>query len=39
MNFDNIPELHWQYGYFALMAVNTTLMLVLYLVFRRIRWI
>jgi magnesium transporter len=39
MNFDNIPELHWAYGYFALMAVNATLMLVLYLVFRRIRWL
>lgn len=39
MNFDNIPELHWQYGYFALMAVNIMLMLALYLIFRRIRWL
>ena len=39
MNFDNIPELHWQYGYFALMMVNFCLMLGLYLVFRRIRWL
>jgi magnesium transporter len=39
MNFDNIPELHWQYGYFALMVVNFVLMLGLYLVFRRIRWL
>lgn len=39
MNFDNIPELHWQYGYFALMGVNAALMLVLYVVFRRIRWL
>jgi magnesium transporter len=39
MNFDNIPELHWQYGYFALMVVNFALMLTLYLVFRRIRWL
>jgi magnesium transporter len=39
MNFDNIPELHWQYGYFALMIVNFCLMLALYLVFRRIRWL
>jgi magnesium transporter len=39
MNFDNIPELHWQYGYFALMGVNFALMLVLYLIFRRIRWL
>jgi magnesium transporter len=39
MNFDNIPELHWQYGYFALMGVNVVLMLVLYLIFRRFHWL
>ena len=39
MNFDNIPELHWQYGYFILMGVNFALMLGLYLIFRRIRWL
>ncbi len=39
MNFDNIPELHWEYGYFALISVNAVLMLVLYLVFRRFRWL
>ncbi|QLQ16656.1 MAG: magnesium and cobalt transport protein CorA [Micropruina sp.] len=39
MNFDNIPELHWQYGYFVLMGVNLVLMLVLYLIFRRIKWL
>lgn len=39
MNFDNIPELHLQYGYFAVMGLNFALMLVLYLIFRRIRWL
>ena len=39
MNFDNIPELRWQYGYFILMGLNVTLMIVLYLVFRRIKWL
>ncbi len=39
MNFDNIPELHWAYGYFVLMGVNVALMIVLYLIFRRIRWL
>ena len=29
----------WEHGYFALMAGNATLMLVLYLIFRRIRWL
>jgi len=38
-NFDNIPELHWEYGYFALLVVNAVLMLVLFLVFRRFRWL
>jgi len=38
MNFDVIPELHWQYGYpwaLALMAVSS---LALWIVFRLIRW-
>jgi magnesium transporter len=39
MNFDNMPELHWAFGYFALMGLNFVLMLVLYLIFRRIRWL
>lgn len=39
MNFENMPELGWRYGYFTvigLMAVMATGMLVL---FRRIRWL
>jgi magnesium transporter len=39
MNFDSMPELHWQFGYLGVMAVNFALMLILYLVFRRIRWL
>jgi magnesium transporter len=39
MNFDNMPELHWHYAYFAILGLNVVLMLVLYLVFRRIRWL
>ena len=39
MNFDNIPELHWPMGYFSVMALNGILMVALYLVFRRIRWL
>ena len=38
MNFDSIPELHWEYGYPAVMAFNAALMLALFLIFRRIRW-
>ena len=39
MNFDNIPELHWQFGYPLLMTVNFLLMLGMYLWFRRINWL
>jgi magnesium transporter len=39
MNFDNIPELHWQYGYLALMVLNAVLMVLLYVLFRRFRWL
>lgn len=39
MNFDTMPELHWRYGYpFALVMMGLVSM-VLYLVFRRRRWI
>ncbi len=39
MNFDNIPELHWQFGYFAVMGANVVLMVVLYVLFRRFKWL
>ena len=39
MNFDNMPELHWEYGYVAVMAVSFIAMIVLYLLFRRFRWL
>jgi magnesium transporter len=39
MNFDNMPELHWQYGYFAALAVIISVCLALYLLFRRNDWL
>lgn len=39
MNFDNIPELHWQFGYPLLMLVNFMLMMGMYLWFRHIHWL
>jgi magnesium transporter len=39
MNFDNIPELHWRYGYLFALALMLVVSLVLYGVFRRRRWI
>jgi magnesium transporter len=35
MNFDNMPELRWEYGYFAIIGVILTACLVLHQLFRR----
>ncbi|MFI7212982.1 magnesium/cobalt transporter CorA [Micromonospora maritima] len=39
MNFDNMPELKWTYGYPGIWAVNLTLSFVLYRWFRRNGWL
>jgi magnesium transporter len=39
MNFDRMPELHWRYGYFALLAFIAVICGVLYIGFRRARWL
>jgi len=39
MNFDNMPELHWRYGYFALLGVMLLIMITLYLGFKRNHWL
>jgi magnesium transporter len=39
MNFDNMPELHWRYGYFAVLAVIATACGGLYALFRRNGWL
>jgi magnesium transporter len=39
MNFDNMPELHWQYGYYALWVVILVLCTTLFRVFRRNQWL
>jgi magnesium transporter len=39
MNFDNMPELHWQYGYFLVLGVIAAVSLVLYRLFRRNGWL
>ena len=38
-NFDNMPELHWQYGYFMALTVMLTACTTLYLLFRRNGWL
>ena len=39
MNFDNMPELSWRYGYFAVLAVIATVCLVLHRLFKRNGWL
>ena len=39
MNFDNMPELHWQWGYFGALGAIIGLGLTLWLWMRRIGWI
>jgi magnesium transporter len=39
MNFDNMPELSWRYGYFAVLGVIATVCLVLHGLFKRNGWL
>ncbi len=39
MNFDNMPELHTEYGYFVLLGVMVAACLALYVTFRRHDWL
>ncbi len=39
MNFDNMPELHWKYGYFAVWGLNIIIAFGIYLWLRKKRWI
>lgn len=38
MNFDNIPELHWKYGYFATWGVMLVIVLIMLYYFKRKKW-
>ncbi len=38
MNFANMPELHWQYGYFAALALMAALTFGIFLFFKRRKW-
>ena len=39
MNFDNMPELGWEYGYFLIIGVIVSVCLGLYRLFRRNGWL
>jgi magnesium transporter len=39
MNFDNIPELHWYYGYYTVIFLIAVACLALYRRFKRVGWL
>ncbi|WP_067058753.1 magnesium/cobalt transporter CorA [Moraxella atlantae] len=39
MNFDNMPELHWQYGYFIVLLIILTICSLLYYRFKKSSWL
>ncbi len=39
MNFDNMPELHWHFGYFYALGLMVTASLVLYRAFKKSGWL
>jgi magnesium transporter len=39
MNFDQMPELHWDFGYPLVLGVIAVSCLTLYRIFRRNRWL
>ncbi|EFV14785.1 magnesium/cobalt transporter CorA [Segniliparus rugosus] len=39
MNFDNMPELHWHYGYFIALSVMAVVSASLFIGFRRSKWL
>jgi magnesium transporter len=39
MNFVNIPELHLKYGYFGALALMALLSILLFLFFKRLKWL
>ena len=39
MNFDNMPELHWKYGYLLILALMGGVCFGLYRAFRKSGWL
>jgi magnesium transporter len=39
MNFDNLPELHWKYGYYVVLGALAAISAGLFRVFRRNNWL
>jgi magnesium transporter len=38
MNFDNMPELHWEYGYFIILGCMLLLLVAMIVYFKKRKW-
>lgn len=38
MNFDNMPELHWKYGYFIIIGFMVLLLIAMFIYFKKKKW-
>jgi magnesium transporter len=38
MNFTNMPELQWKYGYFGIWGVMVAIFILMMMYFRRKKW-
>jgi len=38
MNFDNMPELQWKYGYFVLLGLMLVVTIISIIIFKRKKW-
>lgn len=39
MNFENMPELKWEYGYYAVLGLMASVCTTLYVLFKRSKWL
>jgi magnesium transporter len=39
MNFEYMPELQWQFGYFVVLGLMLSILVIMLLYFKRKRWI
>jgi magnesium transporter len=39
MNFDHMPELHWEYSYYVLLGIMIVIFVVMLLYFKKKRWL
>jgi magnesium transporter len=39
MNFDNMPELRWHFGYYAILLLMALVCVTMYRFFRKVGWL